>query len=303
MPKLIVTFQHRWTITCTIPQPPQPSDSSEEDEDEDDEEEEEEEEEDGEEEEDLLRGRNRDYDLPQFRPGELVDEPAQGRSPTRNQEILVDLSPTLTSIDIKPFYTAAKLRLHSPTPATIPLTNRQLRGSLPARFPTPPPPDDQLGPAARYPFLNYQGKADEMASPDNYQSYSCRPGGPRLFDLLNTMDLGEFGVLSWIIVDREEEIYEIDDVRDEDKVMLALWNRWIFMNRWVDCLLLQIELLYASSTYTNAEYRKSFIFKGFDNGIESFIEDHWRIIHLAAGWGALRAFLLVSHHCGEEVMY
>ena len=25
--------------------------------------------------------------------------------------------------------------------------------------------------------------------------------------------------------------FELDDVRDEDKVMMALWNRWIILNR------------------------------------------------------------------------
>ena len=43
----------------------------------------------------------------------------------------------------------------------------------------------------------------------------------------------EFGALSWYIIDKEEEIFECDDVRDEDKVMQALWARWIFLHRWV----------------------------------------------------------------------
>jgi len=47
------------------------------------------------------------------------------------------------------------------------------------------------------------------------------------------MSLEPFGVLAWVILDREEEIFEIDDVRDEDKVMQALWLRWIFLNRYV----------------------------------------------------------------------
>ena len=63
--------------------------------------------------------------------------------------------------------------------------------------------------------------------------YSCRPGGPRIYDLLNTLPLEPFGVLSWLIIDREEELFELDDILDEDKVMLALWNRWIFLNRYV----------------------------------------------------------------------
>jgi len=50
------------------------------------------------------------------------------------------------------------------------------------------------------------------------------------------MSLEPFGVLSWVILDREEEIFEVDDVRDEDKVMQALWFRWIFLNRCVSNL-------------------------------------------------------------------
>lgn len=82
----------------------------------------------------------------------------------------------------------------------------------------PPPKDKSLGPAAQYPFL----RGDMI---------SCRPGGPRLFDLLNELELDEFGILSWSIIDREEEIFELEDIRDEDKVILALWNRWIMLNR------------------------------------------------------------------------
>ena len=105
-----------------------------------------------------------------------------------------------------------------PRPNPVAVNPASYRGSLPAQYPDPPPPSDPLGPAAQPPYLS----GDQ---------YSCRPGGPRLFDLLNYLPLEPFGVLSWMIVDREEEIYELDDVADKDKVMLALWNRWIFLNR------------------------------------------------------------------------
>lgn len=82
----------------------------------------------------------------------------------------------------------------------------------------PPPKDKMLGPAAYYPFL----RSDAV---------SCRPGGPYLYDLLNELPMEEFGVLAWSIMDREEEIFELEDVQDEDKVMLALWNRWIALHR------------------------------------------------------------------------
>ena len=34
--------------------------------------------------------------------------------------------------------------------------------------------------------------------------------------------------------------------------------------------------------------------KGYFKGIQRFLDQYWHMIHLAAGWGALRAFLLVS---------
>lgn len=78
----------------------------------------------------------------------------------------------------------------------------------------PPPQDAKYGPAAEPPLS------------------SCRPGGPRLLDLLKELPLEPFGVLAWSIVDREEDLFEQDDLPDEDKVMLALWNRWIMFNRY-----------------------------------------------------------------------
>lgn len=96
---------------------------------------------------------------------------------------------------------------------------------LPSREPsTKPPLDDPLGPAAQYPYLSEATESREVY-------FSCRPGGPRIYDLLNTLSLAPFGILSWYIVDREEEMFENDDVLDEDKVMQALWGRWIMLNQ------------------------------------------------------------------------
>lgn len=134
---------------------------------------------------------------------------------------------------LPPIVIPKKFRAASPTPSTSvqPSTHTRsttaqarqratvsTRGSLPARYPSPPPQDTPLGPAAQYPYI-----------PDD--EYSCRPGGPKIYDLLNSLPLEPFGVLSWMIIDREEELFELDDVRDEDKVMMALWNRWIILNR------------------------------------------------------------------------
>ena len=68
----------------------------------------------------------------------------------------------------------------------------------------PPPQSDPLGPAAEPPLD------------------SCRPGGARIYDLLDELPLTHFGVMEWSIIDREEEIYEHSDLTDEDKAILAL---------------------------------------------------------------------------------
>jgi hypothetical protein len=62
-------------------------------------------------------------------------------------------------------------------------------------------------------------------------AYSCRPGGPRLFDLVALESMKPFGVMAWAVEDQDEEIFEVDDCLDEDKVMQSLWARWIFLHR------------------------------------------------------------------------
>ncbi|KAH7915040.1 hypothetical protein BJ138DRAFT_222271 [Hygrophoropsis aurantiaca] len=146
----------------------------------------------------------------------------------------------------------SRTSLHSSNKSTTP-------SAQPSRYPTPPPPTDPLGASAQFPYL----------PGDNSDAlYSCRIGGPRLYDLLNTMSLDEFGVLSWVIVDREEEMFEVDDVRDEDKVMQALWTRWIFLNR-------------------------NLFVANYPRGMRAFVEQNWRMIHRAAGWAALRQWLMI----------
>lgn len=158
------------------------------------------------------------------------------------------------------------------------------RGSSPERDPMcsgitregaliPPRKENMQGPAAYHPYLR-----GEMIS--------CRPGGPRLYDLLNELPLEEFGTLSWSVVDREEEIFEFTDIRDEDKVMLALWNRWIMLNR---CYWVLIVRFPCVDTF----FRVDFVFEGYYKGVEGFINQYFEMIHRAAGWNALRMFLLV----------
>ena len=80
--------------------------------------------------------------------------------------------------------------------------------------------DDLLDPSIRPPYLPFKSV-----------EFSCRPNGPKLYDILGAKSLDEFGILAWSIIDREEELFEMDGVRDEDKVMQALWCRWIGLNR------------------------------------------------------------------------
>jgi hypothetical protein len=91
-----------------------------------------------------------------------------------------------------------------------------------------------LGPSARPPFLPAnpietpnQGRETQYYGRPVY--YSCRPEGPKIYDLLGTLPLGEFGVMKWEILEREEEIFECDEFTDEMKVMSALWNRWYWL--------------------------------------------------------------------------
>ena len=84
---------------------------------------------------------------------------------------------------------------------------------------------DPLGPATRAPLF--------PVKPENGNAlyYSCRPGGGKLYDLVGMLPMEPYGVLSWSVIHKEEELFEADDVRDEDKVIQALWDRWILLNR------------------------------------------------------------------------
>ena len=81
--------------------------------------------------------------------------------------------------------------------------------------------DDFLDPSIRPPYLPFKSV-----------EFSCRPDGPKLYDVLGAKSLDQFGILAWSVIDREEELFEMDGVRDEDKVMQALWCRWIMLNRY-----------------------------------------------------------------------
>ncbi|KAF7361983.1 SMC hinge domain-containing protein [Mycena venus] len=130
---------------------------------------------------------------------------------------------------------------------------------------TPEPAPSTFGPTARYPFLPAKS---EYGGPD--VNYSARFGGPKIYDLLNTLPMEPFGLLAWSVLDKEEEIFESDDIPDEHKVIHALWARWIFFN-----------------------HNRNFFIANYCEGVKTFIDEYWRMIRLAAGWSALRYWLLM----------
>jgi hypothetical protein len=148
------------------------------------------------------------------------------------------VQPVMLSLQGSPVYSKLKqqppspphtgIRYSSQTPSKSHSRSATLRSSPPqTREPSSQPPvGDPLGPSAQYPYLPESPK-------DGGVHFSCRPGGPRIFDLLNTLSLAPFGLSSWFIVDRQEELFELNDVLDEDKVVQALWSRWILLKRQV----------------------------------------------------------------------
>lgn len=68
--------------------------------------------------------------------------------------------------------------------------------------------------------------------------------------------------------EQEEDIYELDSVLDADKAMRALWTRFISL------------------------HRREFI-ASYGEATRKFITDNWQVIHRAAGFAALRIWLLV----------
>lgn len=102
-----------------------------------------------------------------------------------------------------------------------------------------------------------------------------------------------FGILDWQILDVEDEIYECDDVREEYKVMHALWARWIFLNRWVWRRLVDFTLRCLRGSDASLVGRNKLI-SNYLKGVIAFVDDYWKMIHRAAGWDALRYWCWVS---------
>jgi hypothetical protein len=143
-------------------------------------------------------------------------------------ESVVRAAPTSRS---REFIDAVDSKPRHPSP--IPTLPRP--DSLPRYLPDPPSADP-LGPAAQFPYLpfpptQFYDDDEELRKRYVRVEFSTRPQGPKLYDLITALPLDRFGPLTWQVVDKEEELFEPDDVRDEGKVMMALWARWILINR------------------------------------------------------------------------
>lgn len=179
-----------------------------------------------------------------------------------------------------------KLRQESESPGHLEFLPDSSYSPPPSKRPphlpvTPPPASSSLGPSAEPPYLPAfpitsnnidKNKGDQYMGQPVY--YTCRPGGPKIYDLLGTLPMSQFGIMEWEIIDREEELFECDDITDEGKVVAALWNRWYYLK--------------GSGHDPNSSFRQNRL-----EGVRSFIHYYWRMIHRAAGWEALRNWLLV----------
>jgi hypothetical protein len=116
---------------------------------------------------------------------------------------------------------------------------------------------------------------------------SCRPCGPRLFDLVARDANSDYGLTSWSLLERDEELFEIDDVREEEKAIQALWNRWIFFQR--RCL-----DPYPKNAVMCADWglKSHYLLDPCKKAME-FLEAYKRIIMETAGWKGVRVWLLV----------
>jgi hypothetical protein len=128
-----------------------------------------------------------------------------------------DAAPELADIDV--------LSPQAMTPP-CPSSSRQVLplASPRSRPPTPPPTSNSQGAA-------YTITSDPEDLLFSVQPTTYRPTGPHLYDHLSALPLEGFGHLTWFVLDKEEETFELVDVLDEDKVMCALWGRWILLNR------------------------------------------------------------------------
>ncbi|VDB92480.1 unnamed protein product [Peniophora sp. CBMAI 1063] len=60
--------------------------------------------------------------------------------------------------------------------------------------------------------------------------YSCRPGGPRIYDYLQVLSLKPYGLMRWQVEETEAHILESEGLSDVGKCMHSLHNRWALLH-------------------------------------------------------------------------
>ncbi len=212
---------------------------------------------------DTLRGSSIDVEEPPL----PAHETAEATEALEERDSKMDLSPSFASC--KPFFESA----------TASGRARRVQGI-----------GDPLGPSAVFPYFPTSDENEGLR-------FSCRPGGPRLFDLVARFPASEYGLTSWSLIERDEELFEIDDVRDEDKAMQALWNRWIFFERrYFSCFCKSyLHPLIRSISQHLLDAKKTTM---------EFVDKFRTTITETAGWKGMRVWLLASFSiCHYKVLF
>ena len=87
-------------------------------------------------------------------------------------------------------------------------------------------------------------------------------------------------------LNQEEEIFELAHMTDEDKVMAALWSRFMLVHRYT---------LFFIVVAANSSIRLVFLASRY-KGVLFFVESNYRMIRKTVGRDGLRVYLLVIDH-------
>ncbi|VDC00103.1 unnamed protein product [Peniophora sp. CBMAI 1063] len=106
----------------------------------------------------------------------------------------------------------------------------------PPSLPPPPAPRPAISHGHRInirtdPFIQPPYLAEPVPTEDGgFIYYSCRPGGPRLYDYLMVLSLKPYGLMRWQVEEAEAHILGSEGLSDVGKCMHALHNRWVFLH-------------------------------------------------------------------------
>ncbi|KAG8996992.1 hypothetical protein FRB94_007898 [Tulasnella sp. JGI-2019a] len=175
----------------------------------------------------------------------------------------------------------------------ITVEENDLTVEIESGIPTPPPPptfitiDDEIE-EEETPALVSERAYIDLTREDTPPPHKYDPRGPSeapplrnrttrieptLMDRLDELALDDFGNQRSRILATEEVLLDKSGLTDEAKVMQALWNRWILLNR------------------------SAFIADKF-GGITRFVQDRHAMIDKAVGFETLTYFLLIMHQKG-----